>query len=39
MALNANNDMELKPLCILNSYEYMNIHNEAFKNSPNGGNY
>lgn len=32
----ANNDMELKSLCILNAYEYMIIHNEAFKNSPNG---
>ena len=30
------NDMELMPLCISNSLEYMNIHNEAFKNSPNG---
>ena len=29
--------MELKPLCISNSQEYMNIHNEAFKDSPNGG--
>ena len=31
-----NNEMKLKSLCILNAYEYMNIHNEAFKNSPNG---
>ena len=34
--LKAKAEMELKPLCILNSKEYMNIHNEAFKNSPNG---
>lgn len=31
-----NNDIELRPLCILNSLDYMNIHNDAFKNSPNG---
>ena len=37
MVLKVNNDIELKPLCILNSHEYMNIHNDAFKNSPNGG--
>jgi len=34
--LRVNNDMKLLPLCILNSHEYMNIHNEIFKNSPNG---
>ena len=34
--LRVNNDMKLLPLCILNSHEYMNIHNEVFKNSPNG---
>lgn len=32
----SNKEMELKPLSILNSHEYMNIQNEAFKNSPNG---
>ena len=37
MVLKVNNDMELIPLSILNSNEYMNIQNEAFKNSPNGG--
>lgn len=31
-----NADVELKPLCILNSHKYMDIHNDAFKNSPNG---
>jgi len=31
------NNMELSPLCIFNSHEYMNIHNKAFENSPNGG--
>ncbi|MBZ9685148.1 GNAT family N-acetyltransferase [Clostridium estertheticum] len=36
-SLKLNKDMELRPLCISNSQEYMNIHNEAFKNSPNGG--
>jgi ribosomal protein S18 acetylase RimI-like enzyme len=30
------NKIELKPLSILNSLEYMNIHNDAFKDSPNG---
>ncbi|MGH4138570.1 GNAT family N-acetyltransferase [Clostridium sp.] len=35
--LKAKNDLELRPLCIFNSHEYRNIHNEAFKNSPNGG--
>ena len=29
--------LNLMPLSILNSHEYMNIQNEAFKNSPNGG--
>ncbi|MGV8982265.1 GNAT family N-acetyltransferase [Clostridium sp.] len=37
MILKTDNDIELKPLCISDSQEYMNIHNEAFKNSPNGG--
>lgn len=36
MYLKVNNDMELLPLSILNSHEYMNIQNEAFENSPNG---
>jgi ribosomal protein S18 acetylase RimI-like enzyme len=31
-----NKDMELKPLCISNSQVYMNIHNKAFIDSPNG---
>jgi len=35
--LKINNEIELQPLSILNSQEYMNMHNEAFKNSPNGG--
>jgi len=29
-------EIELLPLCILNSCDYMNIQNEAFINSPNG---
>jgi len=37
MDLKVNSDIELIPLSILNSHEYMNIQNEAFKNSPNGG--
>lgn len=37
MHLKVNKEMELRPLCIFNSHEYMNIHNDAFKNSPNGG--
>lgn len=37
MILNLNKDMELKPLCISNSQEYRDIHNGAFKDSPNGG--
>ncbi|MGH4126240.1 MAG: GNAT family N-acetyltransferase [Clostridium sp.] len=37
MVLEENNNMDLRPLCILNSYEYMNIHNETFRNSSNGG--
>ncbi|HEY5587316.1 MAG TPA: GNAT family N-acetyltransferase [Candidatus Paceibacterota bacterium] len=37
MVMKTNNDIELKPLCILNAHEYMDIHNDAFKNSPNGG--
>ncbi|MBZ9633255.1 GNAT family N-acetyltransferase [Clostridium sp. FP1] len=37
MVLKVNNNMDLRPLCILNSHEYMNIHNETFRNSPNGG--
>ncbi|MBU3143050.1 N-acetyltransferase [Clostridium sp. CF012] len=37
MNLKLNKGMELRPLCISNSYEYMNIHNQAFKSSPNGG--
>ncbi len=32
-----NNDMELIPLSISNSHQYINIQNETFKNSPNGG--
>jgi len=36
MVLKVNNDMELIPLKILNSHEYMNIHNGAFESSPNG---
>jgi ribosomal protein S18 acetylase RimI-like enzyme len=35
-ALKGNKEMELLPLSILNSHEYVNIQNEAFKNSPNG---
>ncbi len=31
-----NKNIELQSLCILNSRKYMDIHNEAFKNSPNG---
>ena len=37
MHLKVDKEIELRPLCILNSHEYMNIHNETFKNSPNGG--
>ena len=37
MVLQVNNEMELIPLSIFNSQDYMNIQNEAFKNSPNGG--
>ncbi|MBU3127277.1 GNAT family N-acetyltransferase [Clostridium tagluense] len=37
MGLKVNNNIDLRPLCILNSHEYMNIHNETFRNSPNGG--
>ncbi|MCB2289106.1 GNAT family N-acetyltransferase [Clostridium sp. CS001] len=33
----SNNHVELVALSILNSKEYMNIQNEAFKDSPNGG--
>lgn len=32
-----NKDIELAPLSILNSNIYMDIQNEAFRNSPNGG--
>lgn len=35
--LKANNHIELVPLSISNSKKYMNIQNEAFKDSPNGG--
>jgi len=34
--LKTNNNLKFFPLCISNSHEYMNIHNEVFKNSPNG---
>lgn len=37
MVLQVNNEMELIPLSILNSQDFMNIQNETFKNSPNGG--
>ncbi|MBU3188677.1 GNAT family N-acetyltransferase [Clostridium bowmanii] len=37
MHLKVNKEIELRPLCILNSHEYMNIYNEAFESSPNGG--
>ena len=37
MVLKVKNDMELIPLSIFNSYDYMDMQNEAFKNSPNGG--
>ncbi|GCD08639.1 GNAT family N-acetyltransferase [Clostridium tagluense] len=37
MVLKVNNKIDLRPLCILNSQEYMNIHNKTFRNSPNGG--
>jgi ribosomal protein S18 acetylase RimI-like enzyme len=37
IVLELNNDMKLIPLSILNSQDYMNIQNESFKNSPNGG--
>jgi ribosomal protein S18 acetylase RimI-like enzyme len=37
MVLKLEKDIELLPLSILNSHEYMNIQNEAFENSPNGG--
>jgi ribosomal protein S18 acetylase RimI-like enzyme len=37
IGLKANNDMELIPLSISNSKQYMDIQNEAFKDSPNGG--
>jgi ribosomal protein S18 acetylase RimI-like enzyme len=37
MDLKLSKDMELRPLCISNSKEYMAIHNDAFINSPNGG--
>lgn len=33
----SNNHVELVALSILNSKQYMNIQNEAFKDSPNGG--
>lgn len=36
IALKANKDIELSPLSISNSHEYMNIQNQAFINSPNG---
>lgn len=35
--LKSNNHLELVALSILNSKQYMNIQNEAFKDSPNGG--
>lgn len=35
--LGSNENIELVPLSILNSKQYMNIQNEAFKDSPNGG--
>lgn len=34
--LKCNKDIELKSLSILNCQEYMDIQNQAFKNSPNG---
>ena len=37
MPLKMNKDIELIPLSTINSYDYMNIQNEAFKSSPNGG--
>lgn len=37
MVLKVKKDMELIPLSVLNSYDYMYMQNEAFKNSPNGG--
>ncbi|MCJ7688991.1 MAG: GNAT family N-acetyltransferase, partial [Clostridiaceae bacterium] len=36
MVLKANKDIELSPLSISNSHEYMNIQNQSFINSPNG---
>ncbi|MGH4119250.1 GNAT family N-acetyltransferase [Clostridium sp.] len=36
IVLKANKEIELLPLSILNSHEYMNIQNQAFINSPNG---
>ncbi len=35
--LKEKNDVELTPLSVFNSYDYMDMQNEAFKNSPNGG--
>jgi ribosomal protein S18 acetylase RimI-like enzyme len=35
--LKSNNDIQLGDLSISNSRQYMNIQNEAFKDSPNGG--
>jgi ribosomal protein S18 acetylase RimI-like enzyme len=35
--LKSNNHVELENLSILNSRQYMDIQNEAFKDSPNGG--
>ena len=32
-----NKEIDVVPLSILNSHEYMSIHNKAFENSPNGG--
>lgn len=37
MDLKSNKDMELRPLCISNSKDYISIYNDTFINSPNGG--